>query len=146
VEQAVKCGADSRTPGVEPPRPVSALGPPAAAAAPRPQPLSLKRVEVRSGGEGWGVKGCIHTKKNTSVRCTCCLYIKKNKTTNTNTKARLRKARSEDRTRSAQGFKNLTRESIAILRRLGRVWHLRKLCRAGRLSEPLFPVEGRADH
>lgn len=63
-----------------------------------------------------------------------------------NTKARLRKARSEDRTRSVEGFKNLTRESTAILRRLGRVWHLRKLCWAGRRSEPPFPVEGRADH
>lgn len=137
-----KVRSGSQNPGVEPPRPVSALGPPAAAAAasPRPQPLSLKRVEVwrRGGDEGWGVRGCIHTKKipQLGVHAAC---IK-------NTKTRLRKARSKGRTRSVQSFKNLTRESIAILCRLGRVWHLRKLCWAGRLSEPLFPVEGRADH
>lgn len=44
---------------------------------------------------------CSHTKKNTSGVHTACIK---------NTKARLRKARSEDRTGSAQGFeKNLTR-------------------------------------
>lgn len=66
-----------QNPGVEPPRPVSALGPPAAAAAPRPQPLSLKRVEVGRGREGWGVRGCIYTKKipQLGVHAAC---IKKN--------------------------------------------------------------------
>lgn len=50
------------------------------------------------------------------------------------------------RTGQDRSFKSLTRKSTAILRRLGRLLHPRKLCRAGRLNEPPFPVEGRADH
>lgn len=94
-----KVRSGSQNPGVEPPRPVSALGPPAAAAAPRPQPLSLKRVEVQSGGEGEEFGGASIRRKIPQLGVhTACIK---------NTKARLRKARSEDRTRSAQGFKKI---------------------------------------
>lgn len=103
--------------------------------SPPPTPV-LEEWRCRAGDGELGVRPL---EENPSVRFTCCLYQKAQR----HGSGKRAQRTGHDR---PKGFKNLARESIAILLRLGRVWHLRKLCWAGRLSEPLFPVEGRADH
>lgn len=99
--------------------------------SPPPTPV----LEEWRCGAGDGELGVRPPGENPSVRFTCCPYEKAQR------RGSGKRAQRTGHDRS-KGFKNLARESIAILLRLGRVWHPRKLLQGREAERTPFSCRG----